>query len=130
MRKREKKIKRFMRHKRVRSRIIGTSERPRISIFRSNKNIFAQLIDDENSKTIASASGSEVKNGSDKKSSGKKKNKSGSVSVKAAFAVGELLAERAFAKKIHSAVFDRGGYKYHGVVKSVADGARKGGLKF
>lgn len=125
-----KNQQRKIRHKRVRAKIRGTAIKPRISVFKSNKNIFVQLIDDENSKTVASASSFEDKKSSDKKSSGKNKFKIGSISVKMAFAVGELLAERALTKKIQSAVFDRGGYKYHGVVKAVADGARKGGLKF
>jgi len=126
----EKNKQRKIRHKRVRAKIKGTPSRPRISVFKSNQNIFAQLIDDENSKTIASASSLDIKNVSRGANSQKKRKKSGSASVKTAFMVGELLAEKVLVKKIHGVVFDRGGYKYHGAVKAFADGARKGGLKF
>lgn len=130
MQKSTKQIKRYTRHRRVRSRIFGTSDRPRISVFRSNKNIFAQLVDDEKSNTIVSASSSELRNKSSKKDSEKKKIKDSLAKIQLAFSVGKLLAEKALAKKINSAVFDRGGYKYHGSVKAIAEGARKGGLRF
>ena len=116
----DKRLKRIRRHRRARAKVGGTSERPRISVFRSNRHIWAQLIDDEAGKTIVSASDREVKQ--DKKSKSKK--------VPLAGSVGELIAKKAGAKKILSVVFDRGGYKYHGMVKAVAEGARKGGLKF
>lgn len=121
---------RKIRHKRVRAKVKGTAERLRVSIFRSNRNIFAQLVDDEKSNTVVSASSLEVIERSSKKSSEKKKTKDRQAKTKIAFSVGELLAEKALAKKINSVVFDRGGYKYHGSVKALADGARKGGLKF
>ena len=112
-----KREKRIRRHERVRARVRGTSERPRISVFRSHKHIYAQLIDDEKGMTIASSS-----NGVGE---GRKKNM-----VSRAQKVGEELAVAAKAKRVSRAVFDRGGRAYHGAVKAVADGARKGGLKF
>ena len=108
-----------MRHKRVRAKILGTKERPRVSVFKSNKHIFAQLVDDNSGKTIVS--GKIV-------SSGKSKIK-GNKTEKAA-EIGKLLAEKAKAAGITEVVFDRGGYKYHGRVKALADGLRQGGLKF
>ncbi len=112
--------KRKVRHKRVRAIIVGTSERPRLSIFRSNRHLWTQLIDDASGKTILAANDLEIIK------SKKMKNKR----VDLAKRVGELIAEKALKKKIVQAVFDRGGYKYHGVVKAAAEGARKGGLKF
>lgn len=111
--------KRIRRHRRVRGKINGTATRPRLSIFRSNRHIWAQLIDDTAGLTVASASDWELKK---KKAAGKRK--------VGAESVGELVASRALEKKIDRAVFDRGGYKYHGIVKAVAEGARKGGLHF
>lgn len=116
----EKREKRIRRHKRVRSRIVGTSDRPRLSVFRSNRHIWAQFIDDIAGKTIVAASDSEIK-------AGKKIQAKG---ILLAGKVGELIAKRAQEKKVAAAVFDKGGYKYHGIVKAVAEGARKGGLKF
>ena len=110
-----KREKRERRHKRVRAKIKGTSERPRLSVFVSNRSIFLQLVDDETGQTILSA------NGTDKKNKGTRKER--------ARIIGEELAKRAIEKKIKSAVFDRGGRKYHGIVKEIAEGARKGGLK-
>ena len=130
MRNSEKRTQRHIRHKRVRSRIFGTSDRPRISVFKSNKNIFAQLIDDEKSNTILSASSLEIKHRPSGKNAEKKKAKDNHAKTPLAFSIGELLAEKAFGKKINNAVFDRGGYKYHGIIKALADGARKGGLRF
>ena len=121
-----KKVKRNQRRKRVRAKIIGTAERPRISVFRSNRNVWVQLIDDAAQKTLAAVSTREPK--AVKKSKGK--NDSGAAPVQAAEKIGELIAKKAQEHKIEQAVFDRGGYKYHGIVKSVAEGARKGGLKF
>lgn len=119
--KREKKIRR---RQRTRARILGSVDRPRLSIFRSNKHIWVQLIDDESGKTLAAVSSLGVK--------GKKLVKKKEVlpaPMALAEKVGELLAEKAREKKINSAVFDRGPYKYHGLIKAVAEGARKGGLK-
>jgi large subunit ribosomal protein L18 len=103
---------------RVRSKITGTAERPRLSVFRSSKHIYAQLIDDLNGVTVAAAS-----------TAAKSKAAYGG-NVKAAAAVGQKLAEAAKAKGITQAAFDRGHYRYHGRVKALADAARKGGLKF
>ena len=108
---------RLHRHVRVRGKIDGTAECPRLDVFRSNANIYAQIIDDVNGVTLVAASSNE-------KDFGYGGNK------EAAFKVGELLAERAAAKGIKDVVFDRGGYIYHGRVKELAEGARKGGLNF
>ena len=109
---------RLKRHKRVRSKVSGTPERPRLNVFRSEKNIYAQLIDDVNGVTLCSASSVEKDFGI---SGG---NKEG------ARLVGKTIAERAVAKGIEAVVFDRGGYVYHGRVMELAEGAREGGLKF
>ena len=111
--------KRVKRHERVRKNLFGTPERPRLSVYRSEKNIYAQIIDDINAVTLASAStlDKEV----DVKVGGNKE---------AAKKVGEALAKRALAKGIDVVAFDRGGFLYHGRVKELADGAREGGLKF
>lgn len=113
-----KVVKRLTRHKRVRAKISGSGEKPRLCVFRSNKNIFLQLIDDTSGKTIVSAS--DIKDS--KKSKLNKTDR--------AKEVGKKLAEEAVKKNIKTAVFDKGGYLYHGRVKSAADGAREGGLKF
>jgi len=112
----ERKQKRDIRHKRVRAKIKGTAERPRLCVFRTPKHIYAQLIDDEKGKTILSISDAKT---------AKKETK-----VSSANEVGKLIAKKAVEKKITQVVFDRGGYKYHGRIKALADGARKGGLKF
>ena len=112
------KAQRVRRHQRVRGKISGTAERPRLSVFRSENNIYAQIIDDVNGVTLASASSL------DKAIEGYGGN------VTAASAVGKLIAERALAKGIENVVFDRGGYVFHGRVKELADGAREGGLQF
>ena len=112
-----KNEKRSARHLRVRKRIKGAQERPRLSVFRSNKHIYAQLINDEVGVTLVSASDFEIK-----ESKRTKKDK--------AFDVGKLLAEKAKAVKLSKVIFDRGGFKFHGRVKSLADGAREGGLIF
>jgi large subunit ribosomal protein L18 len=109
---------RLKRHKRVRAKISGTPEMPRLNVFRSETNIYAQIIDDVNGVTLASASSL------DKSIAGYGGN------VAAATAVGKLVAERAKAKGIETVVFDRGGYLYHGRVQALAEGAREGGLKF
>jgi large subunit ribosomal protein L18 len=110
-----KLVKRTRRHVRIRAKISGTAEKPRLSIYKSNKHISAQLIDDENAKTIASVHSREVK---------------GKGMMEKALLVGESIATKAKAKKIVEVVFDRGGFIYTGNVKAIADGARKGGLKF
>ena len=112
------KAARLKRHKRVRAKISGTAECPRLNVFRSLQHIYAQLIDDVNGVTLVAASTVEK----DFKDYGGNKD--------AAFKVGKLLAERAAEKKITDVVFDRGGYIYHGRVQSLAEGAREGGLNF
>jgi large subunit ribosomal protein L18 len=101
----------------VRSKIRGSAERPRLSVYRSNRGVFAQLIDDDAGKTMAAVSWTE----SDLK---------GLDPMEQAKKTGELLAKRAKEAKVETCVFDRGGYRYHGRVKAVAEGAREGGLKF
>jgi large subunit ribosomal protein L18 len=108
---------RLRRHKRVRGKVSGTAERPRLVVTRSNRGIVGQLVDDSNGRTVASASWLQVKSFKGNKTA-------------QAAEVGKLLAEKAKAAKIGSAVFDRGGYLYHGRVKALADAAREGGLKF
>jgi large subunit ribosomal protein L18 len=102
----------------VRGKVAGTAERPRLVVTRSNRGIVAQLVDDSNGRTIASASWMQV-------AKSFKGNKSAQATE-----VGKLLAQKAKAAKVDSAVFDRGGYLYHGRVKALADAAREGGLKF
>ena len=109
---------RIKRHNRVRGKISGTAERPRLCVFRSESNIYAQIIDDVAGNTLVSASSL------DKEIEGNGGNKT------AARAVGKLVAERAKAKGIDTVVFDRGGYLYHGRVAELAEGAREGGLEF
>jgi large subunit ribosomal protein L18 len=106
------------RHRRIRGKVAGTAERPRLAVFRSNKGIFAQLVDDESGRTIAGASWL-----------GLKKSFKGNKTEQAA-EVGKALAEVAKKAGIEAVVFDRGGYLYHGRVKALAEGAREGGLKF
>ena len=108
---------RLKRHKRIRRNLSGTAERPRLNVFRSNKNIYAQLIDDVEGVTLASASTLDT-------------DVSGDSKVEKAAAVGELIAKRANEKDLTEVVFDRGGYQYHGRVKALADAARENGLKF
>ena len=111
------KLKRRKRiHSRVRKKISGTAQKPRLNVFRSNRYIYAQLIDDTTGTTIASASSYEAAVGNDGNKSDQAKE------------VGKLIAERAKAAGVETALFDRGGYLYHGRVKSLADGAREGGL--
>ncbi len=114
----DKNMSRLKRHKRVRAKISGTGQRPRLNVFRSTNNIYAQLIDDVLGVTLESASTL------DKELSGYGGNK------EAARKVGKLIAERAAKKGITEVVFDRGGYIFHGRVKELAEGAREGGLKF
>ena len=116
--KKSQKIKneaRLRRQKRVRAKVSGTPNCPRLSVYRSLNHIYAQIIDDQNSKTIVSANDLEVKDGKTK--------------IEKANAVGKAIAKKALAKKIEKAVFDRGMFKYHGRVQAVADGAREAGLK-
>lgn len=107
-------------HKRVRAKVDGTEQRPRLNVYRSLNHIYTQLIDDASGKTIAQAS-TITKKGEDKKSGG---------NVEAAKAVGKLIAERAQAAGVKKVVFDRGGYLYHGRIKALADAAREAGLEF
>ncbi len=111
------KEKRIRAHKRIRAKVFGTAQRPRLSIFKSNNYIYAQAIDDENQKTLVSASDLEIKT-----IKAKKTDKSVSVAQK--------LAEKLKAKNISEIVFDRGGFKYHGRVKILAEELRKLGIKF
>ena len=106
---------RLKRHKRVRAKISGTAECPRLNVFRSEKNIYAQIIDDVAGVTLCSASSLKLPHGG---------------SMEAAREVGQMVAEEAKQKGIEVVVFDRGGYLYHGRVAELADGAREGGLKF
>jgi large subunit ribosomal protein L18 len=112
-----KPAQRLKRRRRVRAKIRGSAERPRISVFRSNRGIFVQLIDDETGRTMASVNWIEPE-------------LRGLEPMEQAARAGGLLAERAKAAGVESAVFDRGGYKYHGRVKALAEGAREGGLAF
>lgn len=112
----QKRIKRIIRHNRVRAKVFGTEERPRFSVFRSNSHIYGQLIDDISGKTLISSSSKEIKVQSKKTDLAKE--------------AGKLLAKKALEKQIKNVVFDRGGYAYHGRVKALAEGAREGGLQF
>lgn len=114
----DKNAQRLKRHKRVRGKISGTPERPRLNVFRSSGNIYAQVIDDVNGVTIVSASTLE------------KEFEGATGNAEAAKKVGQKVAERALAKGIETVIFDRGGYVYHGRVAALAEGAREGGLKF
>ena len=111
----ERNKARLRRHRRVRHKISGTAQRPRLCVFRSNKNIYAQLIDDVEGVTLASASSLGLASGSNKD---------------AAKVVGEMIAAQALEKGVKEVVFDRGGYLYHGRVKELAEAARSGGLQF
>ncbi len=105
-------------HLGIRRKIQGTAERPRLSVYKSNTNIYVQLIDDLKGHTLAAASSKELDL------------KGKNVNVSSSKEVGKKLAEKAVANGIHTVVFDRSGYKYHGRIKALADGAREGGLKF
>ena len=117
----ERERLRQKRHRRVRYKVSGTAERPRLNVSRSISHIYAQLIDDNAGHTLASASTLDKEIKDALKSGG---------NVEAAKAVGKLIAERAMSTEIKAVVFDRGGYKYHGRVQALADAAREGGLKF
>ncbi|MFH0739736.1 MAG: 50S ribosomal protein L18 [bacterium] len=108
-----KQEKRIRRHNRVRAKVVGTPKAPRLCVFKSNQHIYAQIIDDAKGKTIISA-----------KDTGKK------AKLEAALDVGKAIAKLAIDKKIKQVVFDRGGFKYHGRIRAVAEGAREGGLQF
>jgi large subunit ribosomal protein L18 len=105
------------RHRRIRGKVAGTAERPRLAVFRSNKGIFAQLIDDESGRTLAGASWLGLKSFKGNR-------------IEQATEVGKAVADAAKKAGIETVVFDRGGYLYHGRVKALAEGAREGGLKF
>jgi large subunit ribosomal protein L18 len=117
----KKQAQRKRRRGRIRSKVVGSSQKPRLSVYRSLSHIYAQLIDDSVGKTLAASSDKQVKLPAKSEMSAK--------SAKA-YAVGLELASKAKSAGIEQAVFDRGGYKYHGRVKALADGARQGGLKF
>ena len=115
----KKQLNRQRRHRRVRARIIGTKDRPRVSVFKSNKHIFIQFIDDEANKTVLSS-----------KVISNKKSKVKGTKTDKAVKIGEMIAEKANKAGIKEVVFDRGGFKYHGRIKAVAESLRKGGIKF
>ncbi len=114
-----RQLGRERRHRRVRKKVRGTAERPRLAVFRSNRHIYAQIIDDVSGRTISAASTVESDAGS-----------SATGTVEAAKSVGKRVAERARAQGVSTVVFDRGGFRYHGRVAGVADGAREAGLEF
>ena len=117
LKKADKNAKRLQRHKRVRRKVFGTPQRPRLCVFRSSNNIYAQIIDDTNRVTLVAASSlDEAVNHTGNK--------------EAAKMVGEMVAKKAVEKGITEVVFDRGGYIYHGRIKELAEGAREAGLKF
>ena len=121
MKKRSRNDMRVVRHERLRRTLSGTAEKPRMSVFRSLKNIYVQVIDDEKGFTLASASTLEKALQPELK---------GHCNVEAAKVIGKTIAERAKSKGINAVVFDRGGHAYHGKVKALADAAREGGLEF
>ena len=116
--KKDKNAQRLKRHARVRAKVSGTTERPRLAVYRSNANIYAQIIDDVAGNTLVAASSVE------------KGFEGNGGNIEAAKKVGAMIAERALQKGIEEVVFDRGGYVYHGRVAALAEGAREGGLKF
>ena len=139
----EKQQKKIRRHKKIRARLKGTTRIPRLCVFRSAKHIYAQLIDDEKSIILAVAQDQEFKKSHHTRAAAKggkeistlhkkpkeeKTDRTGKIGI--AFEVGKLIAKKALEKKIDKIIFDRGGYKYHGRIKSLAEGARAGGLKF
>ena len=120
---RDKKLRRFIRKLRIRKKISGTPERPRLTIYKSNRYLYAQIVDDENNKVLAAASTLE-------KTFPKKEGRHSYKNKDYAKQLGELIAKRALEKGITKVVFDRNGYKYHGRLKALADAARAAGLKF
>ena len=142
-----KRDKRYRRHKRIRAKISGIAKMPRLCVFRSNKHIYAQLINDERGDILVSASDQELKEPHTRTPKPEQSSVRGTASpvqnkqktriekarigkVAIAYGVGKLIAEKALKKKVEKVVFDRGGFDYHGRVKAVAEGAREGGLKF
>lgn len=121
LKKADKNANRLQRHKRVRRKITGTTQRPRLCVFRSSNNIYAQIIDDANRVTLTAASSLDAEVKGAVNHGGNKE---------AAKMVGEMIAKRAIEKGITEVVFDRGGYVYHGRIQALADGAREAGLKF
>jgi large subunit ribosomal protein L18 len=121
--KKSRRVQRARRHRRIRKKIQGTAERPRLVVFRSLKNIEGQLVDDDSSRTLVGVStlAEELRGFT---------GESRMPNVEKAFEAGKLLADKAKAAGVETVVFDRGGYKYHGRVKAFAEGARKGGLEF
>jgi len=113
-----KTLKRIRRHKKIRKGMHGTKDCPRLCVFRSNQHIYAQLINDDNSKILVSVSDKEIK--------AKKGEKKSEISKE----VGKMIAKKAIENKIEKVVFDRGGFIFHGRIKALAEGAREGGLKF
>jgi len=111
----KKQVKRAKIHRKIRARVSGTVLRPRLSVFKSGKHMYAQLIDDDKAKVLVAVSDVNIKKGT---------------KTIHAMEVGKLIAKEALARKIESVVFDRGGFVFHGRVKAVAEGAREGGLKF
>lgn len=132
----KKRIKKTARHLRIRAKIMGTKEKPRLSVSRSIKHVFVQLIDDVNGKTLASVSDNVLgkeKVGKRKRivvAPAKEKEEGQTKKIAIAYAVGKLIAAKAKEIGVDSVIFDRGGSKYHGRIRAVADGARAGGLKF
>lgn len=122
--KQTKQQKRTRRHNRIRAKVIGTAIAPRLCVFKSNQHIYAQIIDDTKGKTIVSARDVKIK------SSPKANQPRAEKKVEKAFEIGKEIAKLAIEKKIKKVVFDRGGFKYHGRIKALAEGAREGGLKF
>ena len=114
----KEQIKRQQRHKRIRAKIKGTASRPRLAVFRSNQHMYVQLIDDDKENTLISLSDFKIKQ------------KKGLTRLELAKKIGISIAKKALEQNIKKIVFDRAGYKYHGRVKAIADGAREGGLEF
>ena len=121
IKKESKNVARLRKHTRVRKKVSGTTARPRLCVFRSLSNVYAQIIDDNNGVTLVAASTLDGELRGKVKSGG---------NIEASAAVGKLIAEKALAKDIKQVVFDRGGYIYHGRVKALAEAAREGGLEF
>lgn len=112
-----------MRQRRIRAKINGTAERPRLSVFKSNYHLYAQIINDSEGKTLVAVSDKEI-------NPVKLRNRAGKTKKSFAYEIGKLTAKKAAEKSILSIIFDRGGYKFHGVISEIARGAREGGLKF
>ena len=119
----KKETVRRRRHKKIRAKLQGTKKRPRLCVYKSNRHIYAQLVDDTTGKILAATSDVELKKTS-------KGDVTKSANLKDATAVGELIADKASKNKIKQIVFDRGGFPYHGLIKAVADGVRQGKIKF